>query len=223
MRGLLLTMTEPLPEREEEFNAWYDTEHLPERLAIPGFASGCRWVADEPCDLGMPVEQRLGRYLATYELERPEVLDSVEYLKHVGDHATPWTKRSLGRAIVFRRWACEQINPGDALPPPGAAALFLACGDVPAEHEAEFNRWYDEEHLPMLRKVDGVLAARRFRARVGSPRYIALYDLTDELVPESPGWRAALETAWSRRIDDLTQGREWILRTYLAYRPALES
>ncbi len=34
MNGLLLTMTEPPPQMEEEFNAWYDTEHLPERLSI---------------------------------------------------------------------------------------------------------------------------------------------------------------------------------------------
>jgi hypothetical protein len=36
-RGLLLTLTEPPAAMEEEFNAWYDTEHLAERLAIPGF------------------------------------------------------------------------------------------------------------------------------------------------------------------------------------------
>jgi hypothetical protein len=121
--------------------------------------------------------------------------------------------------VVFRRWACEQIDPGGALPPPGSRALALACGDIPVEHEAEFHRWYDEEHVPLLRRVDGVLAARRFRARSGNPRYIALYDLADERVPRSAGWRAALGTPWSRRIDALTENCEWILKTYLAYRP----
>jgi len=217
MHGLLLTMTEVLPEHEEEFNAWYDDEHLAERLAIPGFVRAQRWTAGGRCDLAIAPERRVGRYLATYELERPEVLDTPEYLRHVGDGFTPWSKRSLGRAVVFRRWACEQINPGDALPPAGAPALFLACGDVPARHEAEFNRWYDEEHVPLLRRVEGVLAARRFRARAGTPRYIALYDLADEGVPESPGWRDAIATPWSRRIDELTQDCEWILKTYARY------
>ena len=59
-RGLLLTMTEPPPAMEEEFNAWYDTEHLAERLGIVGFRSARRWVADLP-----PGE---GKYIATYEL-----------------------------------------------------------------------------------------------------------------------------------------------------------
>jgi hypothetical protein len=220
MRGLLLTMTEALPEHEEEFNAWYDTEHLPERLSIPGFASARRWMADGRCDATAAPERRIGRYLATYELERPEVLETPEYLRHVGEGFTPWSKRCLERAAVFRRWACEQINPGEALPPAGSGALFLACGDVPPAHEAEFNRWYDEEHLPRLARIEGVLAARRFRAGAGSPRYIALYDLVDERVPESPGWRAAAETPWSRRIDALTEGCEWILKTYRAYRAA---
>ncbi len=218
MKGLLLTMTEALPAHEEEFNAWYDDEHLAERLAIPGFLSARRWMVDGRCDMNTAPERRIGRYLATYELERPEVLDSPEYLRHIGDGFTPWTKRCLGRAVVFRRWACEQINPGEAVPPAGSRALFLACGDVPSAHEAEFNRWYDEEHLPRLAGVEGVLAARRFRARAGSPRYIALYDLADERVPESPGWAAAIATPWSRRIDELTTDCEWILKTYRAYR-----
>ena len=95
--------------------------------------------------------------------------------------------------------------------------LLLTMTEPQPEHEAEFNRWYDEEHVPMLRRVEGVLAARRFRAREGTPRYIALYDLADERVPGSPGWRAAIATPWSRRIDELTRDREWILKTYARY------
>ncbi len=212
MKGLLLTMTEPASRDEEEFNAWYDTEHLPERLAIPGFISARRWVDPE----AKPGE---GKYLATYELDRPGVLDTPEYLKHVGDGFTPWSKRVLGRCAVFRRWACAQILPGDALPPSQSSALFFACGDVPAEHEEELNRWYDEEHIPLLARVPGVLGARRFRASAGTPRYVALYDLADPESPSRPEWQAALATPWAQRIDDLTRDCEWILRRYLAYSP----
>ena len=66
-RGLLLTLTEPPPAMEEEFNAWYDEEHLPERLAIPGFRSARRWVSGRT-------------YLATYELDSAAVLQSAAYL-----------------------------------------------------------------------------------------------------------------------------------------------
>jgi hypothetical protein len=207
--GLLLTMTEPPPAMEEEFNAWYDTEHVPERLAIPGFVAAQRWRRE--CKPGR------GRYLATYELARPEVLESDDYLARVGENFTPWSKRCLKNAVVFRRWACEQILPGSALPESHAKALFLACGEVPEEHEDEFNRWYNEEHVPLLAKVPGVLSARRFRALSGTPKYVALYDLADEGVPQHPQWRAALATEWARRIGGLGEGRDWILACYSRY------
>lgn len=207
--GLLLTLTEPPPAMEEEFNAWYDTEHMAERLAIPGFLSARRWRRD--CAPGE------GRYLATYELTAPEVLDTPEYLAHVGDNLTAWSKRCLGGAKVFRRWACEQIAPGNRSPDEKAAAVFADCSDVPAAHEQEFNRWYDIEHLPLLLQVPGVLGARRFRASAGSPRYVALYDLADSQVPQDPAWQSALRTDWAQRVAALTVDCERIHAAWRAY------
>ena len=208
--GLLLTLTEPPVGMEEELNAWYDTEHMSERLSIPGFISARRWERD--CKPGE------GRYLATYELTSPGVLESPDYLAHVGDNQTPWSKRCLGRSTVFRRWACEQTVPGNHLPDEKATAVFLACGDVPAAHEEEFNRWYDIEHLPLMLQVPGVLGARRFLASTGSPRYIAIYDLANESVPEHPAWQSAIRTEWAQRINALTADCEWILSVWREYR-----
>jgi hypothetical protein len=115
-RGLLLTLTEPPAGMEEEFNAWYDSEHLAERLAIPGFRSATRWVAD--------VKPGEGKYLATYELDSPQVLSSPAYLARF-QNQTPWSRRCLGKAVVFKRWACEQIEPGAADPHPAAQALIM--------------------------------------------------------------------------------------------------
>jgi len=209
--GLLLTMTEPPPGQEDEFNAWYDSEHIQERLSISGFVSARRWEAD--------VQAGAGKYLATYELVSPDVLQTPEYLSHVGDGLTPWSRRMLGDCTVFRRWACEQILPGSAQPHMLSHALFAAIGDVPVEWEDEFNRWYDEEHIPMLSRVAGVLRARRFRDPHGSPRYIALYELADANVVDQSAWKAAAATEWARRMDQLTRSREWILRLYRSYTP----
>jgi len=163
-RGLLLTMTEPPEPMEEEFNAWYDTEHLAERLAIPGFRSARRWVADVP--------RGQGRYLATYELDSPEVLSSPEYLARF-EGATPWTRRCLGKALVFRRWACEQDAPGDADPHPMTRALLLLAADKALDNFA----------LP------AALQVRRFTASAGTPRHIVLAELAWEggRVPATSG------------------------------------
>jgi hypothetical protein len=118
--GLLLTMTEPPAAMEEEFNAWYDDEHLAERLAIPGFRSAKRWVADVP-----PGQ---GKYLGTYELDSSEVLQSKEYLARFNNQ-TPWSRRCLSKCVAFRRWACEQVAPGHAAIPPDARTLLLGLGE----------------------------------------------------------------------------------------------
>lgn len=154
-RGLLLTMTEPPPAMEEEFNAWYDTEHLPERLAITGFRSARRWVAE--------VAPGEGKYLATYELDSEAVLSSPEYVARF-EGATPWTRRCLGKAMVFRRWACEQTDPGEADAHPLARALLLVASEAPLDGLA----------LP------GALQVRRFAASAGTPRHIVLAELAWE-------------------------------------------
>ncbi len=210
MSGLLVTMTEPPPEMEEEFNAWYDTEHLPERLAIPGFISARRWVAED-------LEPGEGKYLATYELESLAVLSTAEYLAHIGDHFSPWSKRCLGKAVLFRRWACASLSGRNQRESAASRFLFIAIGDAPVEHETEFNQWYDQEHIPLLAAVPGVISARRFKDPSGNPRYLALYELAGASVLEHPAWQAALQTPWFKRIDSLISGCEWILRLYRAY------
>jgi hypothetical protein len=154
-RGLLLTMTEPPAHMEEEFNAWYDDEHLPERLSIPGFLSARRWVTD--CKAGE------GKYLATYELESPAVLVSPTYLSFF-KKPTPWSKRCLDKAVVFKRWACEQVSPGNADPHPEAKAVLLAL---------------DEKQVPVK---SGILQARTFLASSGEPRNVAIYELSDSRI-----------------------------------------
>jgi hypothetical protein len=145
-------MTEPPLAMEEEFNAWYDTEHLPERLAIPGFRSARRWLTD--------VAPGEGKYLATYELDCAAVLQSSAYLERFGN-ATPWTRRCLGRCVVFKRWACEQVEPGDSDPHPLAKAVLLFTA------EREIN----------VPSIAGALQVRRFVASAGEPGHIALIEL----------------------------------------------
>ena len=140
-RGLLLTLTEPPAAMEEEFNAWYDTEHLAERLAIPGFRSAQRWV-------------RGRSYLATYELDSLAVLHSPDYLARY-QNQSPWSRRCLGKLVVFKRWACEQLEPGDADPHPDARGLVMDPGP----------------------DLHGVLQMRRFAAESGEQ--IALYEVIE--------------------------------------------
>ncbi len=82
-RALLLVMMESDPAHDADFNAWYDTEHIPERLGCPGFISARRFDAVE----GEP------RYLCLYELESLDALETPEYQHHIAN-PTPWTTRT---------------------------------------------------------------------------------------------------------------------------------
>ncbi len=101
-KGFLLAMMEPPPALEEEFNAWYDTEHLAERLAVPGFETAVRFV----CLAGWP------RYLAFYDLASPEVTQTPAYLRVAGENSSPWTKRVLASVRGNYRASGAQLYPG---------------------------------------------------------------------------------------------------------------
>jgi hypothetical protein len=67
----------------------------------------------------------------------------------------------------------------------------MVWSDVDAEFEAEFNRWYDEEHIARLLEVPGFLSAGRYVALRGGPKYLAMYELEDHNVLSAGG---ALDT-----------------------------
>ncbi|WP_099038202.1 DUF4286 family protein [Mycobacterium neglectum] len=97
--GLLFVMIDIEPEFEEEFNRWYEEEHLPERLACEGFFNGRRFQALE----GGP------KYLATYELETPDVLDGPAYQRLIPP--TEWTRRVSAHFTSHLRNVYRDITP----------------------------------------------------------------------------------------------------------------
>ncbi len=59
--------------------------------------------------------------------------------------------------------------------------IYVVQMNIPAEHEAEFNRIYDTQHVPMLRQVPGVRNVTRYRLeKSNDPRmqkYLAIYEI----------------------------------------------
>ena len=68
--GLFYVYTDPGSVDEAEFHDWYDHEHGPARLRVPGIRGALRYRALD--DLKPP-------WLALYDLDSPEVIDSAEY------------------------------------------------------------------------------------------------------------------------------------------------
>src|SRR5688572_4436470 len=123
-KGFLLVLMQPPPAFEEEFNAWYDTEHLAERLAVPGFETALRYV----CVNGTP------RYLAMYDMVSPSVLESAAYLNVSFDKLSPWSKRVTSRVRIYRS-SGRQVYPGTALTGHAPRALLLRFSGLPGSAE----------------------------------------------------------------------------------------
>ena len=82
-----------LPEARDDFHQWHNREHMPERVGIPGFRRGRRYVA-----VGSTPE-----YFNLYEADSPEVLGGQDYLNRL-NAPTEWTRRvqSVGALRRFR-------------------------------------------------------------------------------------------------------------------------
>ena len=84
--------------------------------------------------------------------------------------------------------------------PMAGKGMLLTSMDIDASDEAEFNRWYDREHLEERVAIEGFLEARRYIAYEASPKYLSLYSTKTFDVLDSPAYRAALanQTDWSK-------------------------
>ncbi|MEO6840867.1 MAG: hypothetical protein ABI192_08880 [Bradyrhizobium sp.] len=84
--------------------------------------------------------------------------------------------------------------------PMAGKGMLLTSMDVDPADEADFNRWYDREHLEERVAISGFLEARRYVAHQASPKYLSLYSTAKFDVLDSPAYRAALasQTAWSK-------------------------
>ena len=84
--------------------------------------------------------------------------------------------------------------------PLAGKGMLLTSMDIDPSDEAEFNRWYDREHLEERVAIPGFLEARRYVAHEGKPKYLSLYSTETFEVLDSPAYRTALanQTEWSK-------------------------
>ena len=86
--------------------------------------------------------------------------------------------------------------------------LIIVRIDIEPEMEEEFNRWYDEEHIPALLKVPGVVWARRAVNTGKGLKYIAVYEHENIDVQHSEAYKRAVQTEWTRKIEPHVVRRE---------------
>lgn len=196
--GLITVRLHTAPEHDEEFNAWYNLEHVPQVTALTGVVRARRYFCDKS-DI---------RYLAWYETA-DETVEAGSHFQSIVVNPTPWSLRMRklygnNRERMNFKLMCEV----GSVPAPDAPWMYIVHTDIPDYIVDEYNEWYDKEHLPRCVNIPGVLRARRFTAaactsgNVG-PKYLTAYELTGPDVWESPAAQVARKTPWTEKMRSL--------------------
>lgn len=143
-RGMLVNFTNIPGDIEQDFNRWYDREHLAERVAIPGFLWATRYEAiDAP-----------QKYLALYLTENLGVLSSKVYLDRLANQ-TEWSLRTLAQFQDATR-ALVTINVSKGYGR-GSAIAFVRI--QPRDTDAQQLRETIANSIEPLIRSDGILSA----------------------------------------------------------------
>lgn len=181
--GLLMVWADVPADMEDEFNRWYNEEHLAELLSVPGVLNAARYEA-----------VRSGpKHLACYELESPDVVQSEAFTSRP---RTEWGSRVspsiIGNPMISNVY--EMVRPAALTPDIAerdmAPALQIGRMAVPAENEDEWNEWYNNIYTANYEKVSGCIRARRWQAVRGEPKYAVVYEFEHEGVSDSAEWAA---------------------------------
>lgn len=189
--GLLAVWMDTPAEAEDDFNRWYNEEHLKDRMSFPGFFRVRRYVSVN----GAP------KYVALYDVD-DTAMTSEPYL-HARRNPTPWTRKVTSTVTTNLRNEYKLVKSIGESPATPAPYLLMVCLETDDEHDAELNRWYDEEHLVALQSVPGCYSAKRYRGTdlaPGFPRNLAIYELDSPEVRTSDAWHKAADTPWTLKM-----------------------
>jgi hypothetical protein len=142
--AMLLTF-DVVADAVEEHDRWHTHEHLPERLSIPGFRRGTRWIATE----GGP------RYMVLYEVESLATLASEPYLARL-NNPTPWTARMMPHYRGMNRGLCAVLG-SVGFGQGGSATLIRFKPE--ASLSGSLNRWLLAEALQAVPQTCGLASA----------------------------------------------------------------
>jgi len=199
--ALYLVRMDVAHDHEAMFNEVYDTEHVPNLRAVPGVRRASRYRQPSPTE---------PRYLAAYELDGPAVVQSAAW-KAAGE-AGRWPAgvrpHTMNRHLALYEWC----GGGPALTGK-TPYVFWVMMDVEPHREALFNDLYDNEHLPLLLKLDGCRNAVRYRTTAaGEPRYLCAYEVERTDLPMSRLWNDTSDIGrWKPEVRPYTSNKRYIV------------
>src|SRR4051794_37528630 len=168
-KGMLLTSMDVDAADKTDFNRWYDSEHLEERVAIEGFVEARRYVAHH----GSP------KYLCLYSTESFDVLDSPAYRAALA-RPTQWSKTTMARfKNMIRAVARITISRGK-----GRGAALGTVRIRPSGDGSELRRLLEDRLDPQ--GLDGIISMHLIESDAALSRPIG--DASSAANPGAADW-----------------------------------
>jgi len=148
-KAAMILLFDIVPEAIVEHDHWHSSEHLHERMSIPGFLRGSRWTSRS----GSP------RYFVMYEVSDLDTLASPPYLERL-NNPSPWTTSMMKHYRGMNRGFCRlAFSRGFGL---GSHGLLIRFSPDPGK-EATLGNWLVQEALPSLPETPGLVSAHLFQ------------------------------------------------------------
>lgn len=178
-----LALFELEPQLEDAFLDWFESEHAPSVLARPGWQN----LSQYRCLDGQP-------FLSLYQVDDDLTLDPPPSAAPF--RRGPFTARGV-RNYQARTW--RQIHAAGSAS--GTAAWINAVTvEIDEGDLVEFNRWYNDIHVPEVLACPGWRSNRRFECVDGEPSVLAIYELDDpDLAFGSREWEAVV--GWDEHLE----------------------
>lgn len=194
----LLVFNQPVAGQEQEYNRWYDHQHAPDVVSVPGFVRAQRYVFASTQLRPAPAKPK---YVVIYQIKTNDLAAVyAEVRRRLSSGETkisPTLDKDSGQNFTYR-----VLRPHLAGAQPDSQASDLATiqgyiqlvfADPADGKDAEFNTWYDTHHAPDVLKVSGftsgqrlVLADVQLAPQQGTaPKYLTMFDIQTKNLPRT--------------------------------------
>ena len=190
--GFVAIWHDIVPEGLDAFYDWHHREHMPERLGIPGFRRGRRYLRES----GDGQE-----FFNLYEVDCFEVLVGQDYLNRL-NAPTPWTRRAVQHFRDVTRGLCRVVQSQGV----GQGGAIVTCRLVPdPAREAELRAHLLRAAMPALLETTGVLGVHLGVTDDGGSRIETAEKKVRSNPTDIPAWVLMVEGISASRLAAATQ------------------
>jgi hypothetical protein len=178
----------PVAGHEDEYNKWYNEQHAPDVVAVPGFVTAQRFVKND-LPLYRMVDLQVPKYLVIYKIVTDDVnAVFAEVSRRLQTRETvisPTFDSKTSVSYVYRAFRPEIKGvggePDGAKPGPKQTYCQIVFTAMVDGKEDEFNAFYDNHHAPELAAIPGFVSAQRMilarpsNSSIPASKYLALF------------------------------------------------